>query len=76
MIQNNKDDDLHPDTFPIVPYVPFRCPNCNRHKPFTSNVRGRVRQHRCQACGMRYRSYELDATAVPDRGFAVPPPPE
>lgn len=55
------DDGSDPDDYvPIVPFVPFRCPNCSRHKPFTYKVRGRLRYHKCQACGERYRSWEMD----------------
>jgi predicted RNA-binding Zn-ribbon protein involved in translation (DUF1610 family) len=52
------------DSLPMVPYVPFRCPSCGRHKPRTENVRGRVRRHTCMACGTRYRSLEMPAGAV------------
>jgi predicted RNA-binding Zn-ribbon protein involved in translation (DUF1610 family) len=56
------------DRTPLVPFVPFRCPSCGRHKPRTGHVRGRVRYHQCQACGTRYRSLEMPAAAV--REFA------
>ncbi len=57
-------EDLDDARIPCVPFVPFRCYYCGRHKPFTSNVRGRLRTHRCQHCNRKYRSWELDATAV------------
>ena len=60
------------DRLPCVPFVPFRCPSCGRHKPFTSNVRGRLRVHRCQACGAKYRSWELGPESVP--GWEGRPP--
>lgn len=59
------------DTLPVVPFVPFRCPRCNAHKPRTHAVRGRTRQHRCQACGLNYRSLEL-THAEARRYFATP----
>ena len=59
-------DDGADDKLPCVPFVPFRCPRCGRHKPYTYAVRGRLRYHRCQHCGQRYRSWELDAKAVKD----------
>ena len=55
----NPPADETDDTLPVVPFVPFRCPRCNAHKPRTHAVRGRYRQHRCQACGLNYRSLEL-----------------
>ena len=76
MIQNNRDDDLHESVLPVVPFVPYRCPACKRHRVKTSNTRGRIRQHLCLACGMKYRSLELDPAEAVDWGFAVPPPPE
>ena len=72
-ISNNVDDNLHESVLPCVPYVAFRCPNCGRHRPRTSNVRGRMRHHVCMACGMRYKSYELPATAVNDWSGQIPP---
>lgn len=69
MTPTDRDDDLHENVLPVVPYVPFRCPACARHKPFTGNVRGRLRTHVCQACGTKYRSLEVDASAV--SGFAA-----
>jgi len=47
------------DTVPVVPFVPFRCPRCGRHKPRTHAVQGRLRRHQCQACGCAYRSLEM-----------------
>ena len=66
--QNPLDDDR----IPCVPFVPYRCPQCGRHKPFTSNVRGRLRAHQCQVCGQRYRSWEMSAKDV--QGFHGKPP--
>ena len=60
--QQQSDDDG--DRIACVPYVPFRCPRCGRHKPFTYAVRGRLRYHQCQRCRQRYRSYELGAASV------------
>jgi hypothetical protein len=53
------------DQTPLVPFVPFRCPNCKRHKPRTHGVRGRIRYHTCGACGTKYRSIELDPREWP-----------
>lgn len=72
MIPNNKDDNLHDSVLPVVPFVPFRCPSCGRHRPFTGNVRGRLRRHVCQACGTKYRSYELPAEAVTKWNGEIP----
>jgi hypothetical protein len=59
------------DHVPAVPFVPFRCPNCGRHKPRTYSVRAvpgqrTVRYHRCLACGTKYRSFELTAQTMRD----------
>lgn len=59
--------DRDDGSVPMVPFVPFRCPRCGRHKPRTENVRGRLRDHRCMACGQKYRSLEAAATDV--RGY-------
>ena len=64
--------DIDDNRLPCVPFVPFRCPRCGRHKPRTSNVRGRLRQHICQACGQDYRSWELGPDSVP--GWTGRPP--
>lgn len=62
-----RDEDADDDgTLPIVPFVPFRCPTCGRHKPFTYKVRGRLRYHRCQHCNQKYRSFEVGADSVGD----------
>jgi hypothetical protein len=58
------------DMLPLVPFVPFRCPSCGRHKPRTGRVSGRVRYHQCLACGTRYRSLEMPAGAV-DPNYVV-----
>lgn len=63
------DDDDH-DLAPCVPFVPFRCPHCGRHKPFTYAVGSRLRYHRCRACGRRFRSLECSAASV--RGWGAP----
>lgn len=62
-----------PDRWPVVPYVPFRCPHCLRPKPYTANVRGRLRLHRCQGCGCRFRSIELKPDEM--EGWKSPPMP-
>jgi transcription elongation factor Elf1 len=59
--------DESDDTQPIVPFVPFRCPVCGRHKPITHGVRGRIRYHRCAACGCKYRSYEMEIAKAYDQ---------
>lgn len=46
-------------TTPLVPFCPFRCPSCGEAKPRTYGKTGRIRYHRCRACGLRYRSLEL-----------------
>jgi len=42
-----------------VPFVAVHCPSCAATKPRTYGVRGRMRWHRCQDCGLRFRSWEL-----------------
>lgn len=54
------------DRLPIVPFVPFRCPSCGRHKPRTYGQKGRKRFHRCLHCNTKYASFELDAKSVPN----------
>lgn len=51
---------------PIVPFVPFRCPKCQKHKPRTYGQGGRIRWHVCQACGQRYKSMEIDPRDLRD----------
>ena len=68
------EDDDH---VPAVPFVPFRCPSCGKHKPRTNAVRSRpghrtVRYHRCLACGQKYRSFELRADEM--GGWTTPKP--
>jgi transcription elongation factor Elf1 len=65
-------DDEDEGRVPVVAFVPFRCPRCARHKPTTYKVRGRLRYHRCRACGQRYRSFEVG----PDSVGPWRPPPE
>lgn len=60
------------DQVPVVPFVPFRCPRCGRHKPDTYRVEGRIRYHRCQHCRTRYKSLEVPADQV--RDFKSEPP--
>jgi len=48
----------------IVPFLPFRCPQCGSSKPKTYTVRQHqgvpaTRHHQCQSCGQRYKSIEL-----------------
>lgn len=64
MIARPDQFDEDGDQLPIVPFVPFRCPQCGRHKPFTNTVRGRMRYHRCQHCGTKYRSFELSSDSI------------
>jgi len=61
-----------PAHLPVVAFLPFRCPSCGRHKPFTFNVRGRIRSHQCQSCGTQYRSWEIDAAQVANWKGAIP----
>jgi hypothetical protein len=61
--------DPDEDYVPAVPYVPFRCPSCGKHKPRTYSVRANagqrtVRYHRCLSCGVKYRSFELTAQTM------------
>lgn len=49
---------------PVVPFLPFACPQCRSTKPKTYTVRGggdtpKTRHHKCQSCGVRYKSIEL-----------------
>jgi hypothetical protein len=47
------------DSSIVVPFVPFRCPRCGKHKPLTYGRRGTLRYHLCRACGCKYRSREI-----------------
>jgi len=50
--------DDHDDPTPAaVPYVPVRCPAC-RAKAKTHTTRGRVRYHKCEQCGLNFKSIE------------------
>jgi uncharacterized protein (DUF983 family) len=73
-MRNDHDDDDDQHVRPCVPFVPFRCPFCGRHKPFTYAVRGRMRYHRCQNCNRKYRSWECGADSVTT--FTPPPDPQ
>ena len=66
MIARPGELDDSDDRIPCVPFVPFRCYYCGKLKPFTSNVRGRLRMHHCKHCNRKYRSWELGPEAVPD----------
>lgn len=48
------------DELPCVPFLPWRCPACNGGRTFTYGKRGRIRYHRCQHCGKRFRSLQLE----------------
>lgn len=72
MIANTNNDNLDPSRWIVVPFVPYRCPNCDRHRVKTLNSRGRVRQHVCLACGTRYKSYELPAGSVAEWDGEIP----
>lgn len=61
-----KPRDLNDDRLPVVPFVPFRCPKCRASKPFTYGSTGRMRYHRCQDCGTKFRSLELRPTEMAD----------
>lgn len=75
MVARSRQDDAGAeDTLPVVAFLPFRCPSCGRHKPFTFNVRGRIRSHQCQSCGTKYRSWEIDAAQVAGWRGAIPEP--
>jgi transposase-like protein len=54
-----------------VPFVPVCCPYCDDYKPFTYAVRKRIRYHRCQSCGRKYKSVQLTAASV--TGFSSHP---
>lgn len=56
-------DDKHGEYVAIVPYVPWRCPKCGARHPRTTGQHVRIRYHRCQSCGLPFRSLEID----PDR---------
>lgn len=64
------------DNLRAVPFVPFRCPRCGALKPFTYGLRGRVRYHKCNGCGTRFRSVEMtrEECARFDAGPGSPPP--
>ncbi len=61
-----RNDDFDNDRIPAVPYVPFRCPNCQKMNPRTYGTRGRMRYHKCQSCGVKYRSFEVSRDQVKD----------
>ena len=51
------------DDYPTVPRVPPRCPRCgvNRSRLTGQSRDGVVRYHRCQACGTKFKSVEIEA---------------
>lgn len=51
---------------PIVPFVPYRCPKCKKHRVKTYGQAGRMRYHICLSCGERYNSIELEVDAMKD----------
>ncbi len=61
------------DNSPLVPFVPFSCPDCKQHKPRTHRQQGKIRYHQCGHCGTRYRSIQL---APEDVMELIPEPPE
>jgi hypothetical protein len=58
-----------------VPFIPYRCPHCLRFKPDTYAVRGRMRYHRCLACGRKYKSWEIGSDSIGDT-WKPPPTPD
>lgn len=58
------------DSLRAVAFVAVRCPRCNAAKPRTYGQRGRVRYHKCQQCGTKYRSIEMPLDEA--RTFHVP----
>lgn len=61
------DDRDDPDSYPTVPRLPARCPECGRNR---SRVNGQsrtgvVRYHVCLACKTRFKSVEIEPPASP-----------
>jgi hypothetical protein len=48
----------------LVPFVAVACPSCGEVKPRTYGHRGPIRYHACKACGSRFRSFEVDGSAI------------
>ena len=65
------------DRVPVVAFLPFMCPKCGRAKPITHRVNGRMRWHKCQECGLTYKSREMRTLAELDefRGKRFNDPP-
>jgi len=53
---------------PIVPFVPYRCPACRKHRVKTYGQAGRVRYHVCLSCGERYHSLEIEPDQMHEWG--------
>lgn len=60
------------ETYPVVPFTPFRCPECGADKPRTYGVNRNgypaSRYHECIQCGTRYRSLEVHMEDWPSFG--------
>lgn len=63
---NDDDDDDDPDLYPTVARVPPRCPRCHvdRSRMTGQSRDGVFKYHRCQACGRKFRSVEVDPPEV------------
>lgn len=61
----------------LVPFVAVACPSCGETKPRTYGHRGPIRYHACKACGWRFRSFEVDGSAIAEHlSAATPAPPD
>lgn len=60
------DDDPRGDYVSVVPFVPWRCPKCGARHPRTTGQHGRIRYHRCQECGLPFRSLEIEPDRLQD----------
>lgn len=61
----------------LVPFVAVACPSCGEVKPRTYGHRGPIRYHACKACGSRFRSFEVDGSAIAEHlSAATPAPPD
>lgn len=65
-MRDDFEEDDEDDDYPTVPRVPPRCPQCNANRSrVTGESRdGLVRYHRCQACGKKFKSVEVDPPEI------------
>lgn len=51
-------------SLPIVGWIPIICPSCGSKRQTNYRTSGLIRFHRCQLCGQRFKSQELDPGAL------------